>query len=976
MNRPPRGDAFRRGQYAHVMFQPSAQDTPNMTVKINQGSFWVNNTTFVEYAGGASPKIEAPVSGAKWVLIAINKLGTPVLFNGIVMPNNPEPPEVDKNVLPIAFVFVKSSTKLITNDMIFDARPVFAAGGYPLKHNQLQGRDAVDCHPMQSITGLNDKLTEKLDVSEAQNLLAEKADSDGTNAANFTLNKDDSGVPVEYCGIRVNRGSLPEVGLRYNEDGDKWEYTNDGSTWHPFGMDTDTFDMATAYTAGLTKLSVDPVNASEPIAVGTNDPRLAKIDQKADKADLAKFVTSEDVDKKIVSKANADDVYSKSDAENIFVTRADFDLSGGYTKDQLNRILNLKANASAVYTRVEIEEKLSQIYSKTEIDKLLADHKCNCGGGGSGSADLTGYYTAKEVDALLQKLADSEYTKDAIDAKFVNEKTITDNLSTKIDTKADISNVYSKTEMDTKIATINSGSALDTTKYYTKADVNLLLTDKADINHGHTAGDISQDSTHRFVTDDEITAWNNKANALGYTAENVANKAVANGYASLDSTGKVPLSQLPVMGSVGAQGVKIVNTYADMTALTATDAQVVFVKDATADTTVKSGWAQYMYEAATKSWVKTAEQEGLDVVLDWANVTNKPTTFNPDLTKLTDYAKTGTTGSVYTKTEVDNLLVNKSDTNHNHDDKYVTPATLTTQLATKLDNTDSRLHPAVQVGSYNVNETGMADGMVLYFDATYNQLKYKTISSSGTTEPVNYYKLGSIEVDEPTAIKDGYVLTYDSASKKLTYKAPATSASSDKVGTVTIDESSIGTGKVLTYNGTKLVYSALPQNLIDIDNTNQKQGRVLAYNGNGKLEYVDMTSSSGGSGILEYHADATGGENCIVRANKANAVKYEVNGNKVRLTIDPTAQIYSIQFDLSATDIGQAILLHVDMINSDGSTYTWDTFKGHMPIVGYYAIDGNYNFKTTSVKYDIDNPMTYEIRAIQTGYGMRVKMVY
>jgi hypothetical protein len=92
--------------------------------------------------------------------------------------------------------------------------------------------------------------------------------------------------------------------------------------------------------------------------------------------------------------------------------------------------------------------------------------------------------------------------------------------------------------------------------------------------------------------------------------------------------------------------------------------------------------------------------------------------------------------------------------------------------------------------------------------------------------------------------------------------------------------------------------------------------------------------------------------------------------------IDPTAQIYSIQFDLSATDIGQAILLHVDMINSDGSTYTWDTFKGHMPIVGYYAIDGNYNFKTTSVKYDIDNPMTYEIRAIQTGYGMRVKMVY
>jgi len=34
-------------------------------------------------------------------------------------------------------------------------------------------------------------------------------------------------------------------------------------------------------------------------------------------------------------------------------------------------------------------------------------------------------------------------------------------------------------------------------------------------------------------------------NALGYTAENVANKGIANGYAGLDSGGKVPSSQLP-----------------------------------------------------------------------------------------------------------------------------------------------------------------------------------------------------------------------------------------------------------------------------------------------------------------------------------------------------------------------------------------------------------------------------------------------
>ena len=185
------------------MFQPSAQDSPNMSIKINQGSFWVNNEIFVEYGGGSCPKIEAPSSGAKWVLVAINKLGVAVLINGLVKPNNPAPPDIDKNILPIAFIFVKSSTKAITNDMIFDARPVYSAGGYPQKHNQLLGRDELNCHPISSIVGLEDKLTEKLDIPEAQNLLSDKADADGTQSADFILNRDASGVPVEYCGINI-----------------------------------------------------------------------------------------------------------------------------------------------------------------------------------------------------------------------------------------------------------------------------------------------------------------------------------------------------------------------------------------------------------------------------------------------------------------------------------------------------------------------------------------------------------------------------------------------------------------------------------------------------------------------------------------------------------------------------------------------------------------------------------------------------
>lgn len=56
---------------------------------------------------------------------------------------------------------------------------------------------------------------------------------------------------------------------------------------------------------------------------------------------------------------------------------------------------------------------------------------------------------------------------------------------------------------------------------------------------------ISQTAGYRFVTDTEKGTWNGKQNALGYTAENVDNKGAINGYAGLDSTGRVYSAQLP-----------------------------------------------------------------------------------------------------------------------------------------------------------------------------------------------------------------------------------------------------------------------------------------------------------------------------------------------------------------------------------------------------------------------------------------------
>jgi hypothetical protein len=59
----------------------------------------------------------------------------------------------------------------------------------------------------------------------------------------------------------------------------------------------------------------------------------------------------------------------------------------------------------------------------------------------------------------------------------------------------------------------------------------------------------------------------------------------------------------------------------------------VFVVDATGDATVGSGWAIYVWRGS--SWTKTAEQEGLDVVVGGANLSYSPGATNGVVTSST-----------------------------------------------------------------------------------------------------------------------------------------------------------------------------------------------------------------------------------------------------------------------------------------------------------------------------------------------------
>lgn len=79
------------------------------------------------------------------------------------------------------------------------------------------------------------------------------------------------------------------------------------------------------------------------------------------------------------------------------------------------------------------------------------------------------------------------------------------------------------------------------------------------------------------------------------------------------------------VAGAGASNTFFADDIAARNALTPkTNAMIVHVVNATADATVASGGATYMYRAANSSWVKISEFESLDVALSWSSIQGRP----------------------------------------------------------------------------------------------------------------------------------------------------------------------------------------------------------------------------------------------------------------------------------------------------------------------------------------------------------------
>jgi hypothetical protein len=72
----------------------------------------------------------------------------------------------------------------------------------------------------------------------------------------FILNNDVTGTPSENAGIEVERGTSTNVALRWNESTDKWQITNDGSSYNDIATAATTHDAVTLDNQGLGLLSL------------------------------------------------------------------------------------------------------------------------------------------------------------------------------------------------------------------------------------------------------------------------------------------------------------------------------------------------------------------------------------------------------------------------------------------------------------------------------------------------------------------------------------------------------------------------------------------------------------------------------------------------------------------------------------------------------------------------------------------------
>jgi len=86
---------------------------------------------------------------------------------------------------------------------------------------------------------VGDLTCDNLTVNGTQTIINSNTVNIGDNI--LVLNSDETGTPSQNGGLEIERGTSTNVSLRWNETTDKWQYTNDGTTFSDIGSGGSTY---------------------------------------------------------------------------------------------------------------------------------------------------------------------------------------------------------------------------------------------------------------------------------------------------------------------------------------------------------------------------------------------------------------------------------------------------------------------------------------------------------------------------------------------------------------------------------------------------------------------------------------------------------------------------------------------------------------------------------------------------------------
>lgn len=169
-------------------------------------------------------------------------------------------------------------------------------------------------------------------------------------------------------------------------------------------------NTTTTQGQSIAKNTTDIANNKEDIAnkidTETANERFATKDALRDlQSEVTGKVDENTFENALNDKADKTYVDTKLDGKaNKATTLAGYEITDAYTKEKTDELLNTKANAADVYTRDDINTKLEDVYSKTEVDGKITDEE-----------------NARNIAIQTAISGEAENRKNAIDAAIAKE---------------------------------------------------------------------------------------------------------------------------------------------------------------------------------------------------------------------------------------------------------------------------------------------------------------------------------------------------------------------------------------------------------------------------------------------------------------------------------------------------------------------------------------------------------------------------